>query len=99
MSVLMRWTAPFQRHPNVSSRDKDGPAASVILAFAERQLLAKSRRQRVLPITTAITPKPDMQLPMSVFSLITSVVGGKAAVKRYRRLRPVLTHSGRGEGS
>ena len=38
----MRWTAPLQRHRNMPITDKEGPAASAILAFAEWQLLAIS---------------------------------------------------------
>ena len=38
--LLMRWRAPLQGHRNVPIRDSDGPAASVVLAFAERLLLA-----------------------------------------------------------
>ena len=37
---MMRWSAPAQRHRNVPVSDKDGPAARVILAFAECPLLA-----------------------------------------------------------
>jgi hypothetical protein len=35
-----------------------------------------------------------MNIPMSVFRLITSGIGGKAAVDRDRRLRRELTQSG-----
>ena len=38
--LLMRWTAPLQRHRNVPIRNSDGTTASYILAFAERLLLA-----------------------------------------------------------
>ncbi len=40
MPNVMRWTAPLQRHRNMPITDKDEPAASAILAFAERLLLA-----------------------------------------------------------
>jgi hypothetical protein len=54
--------------------------------------MAKSRRQRAPSITTGIPPTSDMKLPMSVFPRFTSGVGGKAAVVRDSRLRPLLTH-------
>jgi hypothetical protein len=65
--------------------------ADAILAFAERLLLAKSRRQRVPSITTGLHPKADVDLPMSVLPLFTSGVGGKAAVAQGWRSRPVMT--------
>jgi tetratricopeptide (TPR) repeat protein len=46
----------------------------------ERQVLAKSRRQRASSITTGLHPKADVELPMSAFPLFTTGVGGKAAV-------------------
>jgi hypothetical protein len=49
-----------QRHRNVPVRDSDSPAATAILAFAERQLLAISCRQWVPLITTGMPPTPDM---------------------------------------
>ncbi len=39
--MLMRWTAPLQRHRNVPIRNIYGPTASYILAFAERLLMAE----------------------------------------------------------
>ena len=42
--------------------------------FAERQVLAKSRRQRMRSVTTGLHPKADIKLPMSVFALITSAL-------------------------
>ncbi len=44
--LLIRWTAPFQRHRNVPIRNIYGPTASYILAFAERPLLANNGRER-----------------------------------------------------
>ncbi len=38
--VLMRWAAPLQQHRNVPKRDRDSQITGVILAFAERLLLA-----------------------------------------------------------
>ncbi len=38
----MRWTAPLQRHRNVSIRGSNGLTASALLAFAERLLLAEA---------------------------------------------------------
>ena len=38
--LLMRWMAPLQRHRNGPISESDGTAASYILAFAERLLLA-----------------------------------------------------------
>jgi hypothetical protein len=58
--------------------------------------MAKSSRQRAPSITTGIHPTTDMKLPMSAFPRFTSGVGGKAAVNRGRRLRPLLTQSRRG---
>ncbi len=70
-----------QRHRNVPIRDSDGPKAGVILAFAERLLLAKSSRQWTWSITTGLHPKADKPTLVSVFSLISSVIGGKADIK------------------
>jgi hypothetical protein len=70
-----------------------GTTASYILAFAERQELAKSRRQRAPSITTGLHPKTDVELLMSAFRLITSGVGGKAAVDRDGRSRLLLTQA------
>ncbi len=42
------------------SRDSDSPAASALLAFAERLLLAKSSRQRTPSISTGLHPKADI---------------------------------------
>jgi hypothetical protein len=71
---------PLHRYRIVQISDSDGPSACPILAFAECLLLAKSRRQRHPSITTGLHPKADVELPMSGFSLFTSVVGCKAAV-------------------
>ena len=38
--VLMRWTAPLQRHRDVPKRNRDSQITGVILAFSERLLLA-----------------------------------------------------------
>jgi hypothetical protein len=57
--------------------------------------LAKSRRQRAPSITTGLHPTTVMDLPMSVFRVITSGVGGKAVVNRDRRLRREMTQTGR----
>jgi hypothetical protein len=43
---MMRLTALLQRHRNVLNGDSNGPAASVVLAFAERLELANFSRQR-----------------------------------------------------
>jgi hypothetical protein len=88
---MIRWKAPNRRHRNVPKRNRDGLITCLILAFVERQELAKSSRQRPPPITTGLHPTTVMDLPMSVFRVITSGVGGKAAVVGDRRLRPLLT--------
>jgi len=38
----MRWTAPLQQHHNVPKRNRDSRITGVILAFAERLLLAEA---------------------------------------------------------
>ncbi len=58
------------------------PKAGVILAFSERPLMAKSCRQRTPSITTGLHPKADKPTLMSVFSLITCVIGGKADIEK-----------------
>ena len=57
--LLMRWTAP-QRHRNVPTCDSRSTKTSCLLAFAERQLLAKSSRERTPSITTGLHPKADI---------------------------------------
>jgi hypothetical protein len=49
---MMRLTALLQRHRNVLNGDSNGPAASVVLAFAERLELAKTGPQPVPSMTT-----------------------------------------------
>ncbi len=44
--VLMRRTAPFQRHRDVLIRNIYGPTAGYILAFAERPLMANNGHRR-----------------------------------------------------
>ncbi len=79
---MIRWTAPLQRHRNGPICGSDSRAAIAILAFAEGLLLAKSSRQRTPSITTGLHPKADKPTLMSVFSLITSVIGGIADIFR-----------------
>ncbi len=55
--VLMRWTAPLQRHRNVPIHDSDSLTASPILAFAERQLLANNGHWRASLECPVYTPK------------------------------------------
>ena len=77
MSVFGAVDSSPHQHRLVPIRNIYGPAASAILAFAERPLLAKSSRQRAPSITTGLHPKPTL---MSVFSLITSAIGGIADI-------------------
>jgi hypothetical protein len=73
----MRLATLLQGHRNVPIRNIYGPTGSYILAFAERQLLAKSRRQRPPPITTGIHPTTDIKFSMSVFRVLRPVLGAK----------------------
>ena len=53
---------------------------SLDLTNSECLVLVISGRQQAPSITTGLHPKADVDLPMSAFLLITSGVGGKAAV-------------------
>jgi hypothetical protein len=58
---MMQWTAPHQRQRNVPIRDRYGHPESITLAFAERQVLAISCRQRMPSVTTVVTPTSDIE--------------------------------------
>ncbi len=53
----MRWTAPLQRHRNVPNRKRDSLITGVILAFAERLLLANNGHERAFRSRPVYTPK------------------------------------------
>jgi hypothetical protein len=74
--VLMQWTAPTQRHRNVSIRYIYGPTACYSLAFAERQLMAKSCRQPGLSITSALTLKAAVSYDTCLRLLLTQTGHG-----------------------
>ena len=61
----MQWTAPLQRHRNVPICDSNGPAASPLLAFSERQLLAITGRKRDVHLTGSLPPTSDIEIPVS----------------------------------
>lgn len=62
-------------------------------ALTRCPLLAIPGRQRVQPITTGLHPKADIKLPMYVYALITSVIGGKPVVDSDGSSRPEMTRS------
>ena len=67
--------APLQRHRNVPTRDSDGPTAGYILAFAERQLLAKNGHERAFRLRPVYPRK-------RTFDGFMSVIGGIADIFR-----------------
>ena len=68
-------TGSLQRHRNVPIRDSDGPKAGVILAFAERQLMAINGHWPACLKCPVYTLK-------RTFDGFMSVVGGKADIIR-----------------
>ncbi len=65
MAVYDAVDGPHQRRRNVPIRDSDGRAASVILAFAERQLLAINGPERAFRLRPVYPRKQTSDKSMS----------------------------------
>ncbi len=61
LPVLMRWTAPLQRHRHVLNHDSDGPTVKPELDFSERQLLAINGRFDHVFATSVTGGKADIE--------------------------------------
>ncbi len=75
--LLMRWTAPLQRHRNVPIRDNGGLISSAILAFGERLLLANNGHERAFRLRLLSGMKRTLNHRCLFFGVLRPLSGVK----------------------
>ncbi len=78
MSVIDALTAPLQRHRNVPKRNRDSLITGVILAFAERLLLANNGHERASRLRPLAEPAEIDHVVASLCSPLASAINGAA---------------------